>query len=87
MNEIDKILEDIPEYSRRNAVAANPKLAQAITYFMNLKAGRDPRVEHISLKWFYDHKLRDKYAGPSYDVVRRFVTDFLKLNTEGNPRG
>ncbi len=80
---IDHILAATPRPRRRNMVADNEPLALAIGDFLRLKSEEDPRVQGLTLRWFYEKKLRALYGGPSwYGTIRRYVHDDLKLNID-----
>ena len=76
---VDDLLADIPAKKSSALLAQKPELCEVIQAFLDLKNASDPRA-HVSFAWFYQNKLKDKYDGPSYDSVRRYVRDVMKLN-------
>jgi hypothetical protein len=79
-DDVEQLLDEVPEARTRNIVEDNQPLADAISYFLRLKAEGDKRA-HVSLKWFYENKLRQKYGGPkSIDTVRKYARDVLGLD-------
>ena len=76
-DDVEQLLDEVPEVRTRNIIEDNKPLADAISYFLRLKAEGDPRA-HVSLKWFFENKLRPKYGGPkTVDTVRKFARDVL----------
>lgn len=76
---VDQLLASVPPPKSNAVLSSKPELMAAIRRFLELKAAGDPRA-HMSLAWFYTHKLRAMYNGPSIDAVRRFVSQVLRLN-------
>ena len=78
---VDKLLESTPPTVRRSMIVDMPELAEAIKYFLELKAAGHPSAKHITLRWFYIHKLREKFDGPLWlGTVRKYVREILKLD-------
>ena len=84
---VNDLLDDVTVPGRRSIVADNEPLADAILQFLQLKATGHPKAVHISLKWFYENKLRPEFGGPqTMDTVRSYVRNILKLDpATGNP--
>lgn len=75
--EVDIMLEDCITY-KPGMIELNAPLAEAIEYFMQLRAAEDKRVGHITLAWFYEKKLRPKFGGPKkIDTVKKFIREVL----------
>ena len=75
---VDDLLGEVQIPSRRNVISDNKDLAQAIEHFLDLKLRSDPRVQGLTLSWFYTHKLRDRFSGPrTMDTVRAYVRNIL----------
>lgn len=84
--DIEALLDEIPQSKVRNIVEQNEPLADAIEYFLRLKAEGDPRA-HVSLKWFYEQKLRDRFGGPkTVDTVRKFAREILGRDPQTGKR-
>lgn len=80
--EVDIMLEDC-SYRKPGMIERNEKLAKAIEHFMDLKRAIDPRVEHVTLAWFYEKKLRPKFDGPKkIETVKIFVREILKCDPQ-----
>lgn len=80
-NIVDELLERTPPPVRRNMIIDMPELAAAIKYFLELKAAGNSSAKHITLRWFYIHKLREQFGGPLWvGTVRRYVREILKLD-------
>lgn len=78
---VDKLLETTPPLKRRNMIIDMPELGEAIKYFLELKAAGNESAKHITLRWFYIHKLREQFDGPLWlGTVRRYVREVLKLD-------
>lgn len=78
---VDELLSEIDPPAPRSVIIDNPELATAIKYFLDQKANGNPAAKHITLTWFYAHKLREKFNGPAgTTTVRRYVRDILKLD-------
>jgi hypothetical protein len=78
---VDELLEHTSPPTRRNMVIDMPELAAAIKYFLELKAVGHPSAKHITLRWFYIHKLREQFDGPMwFGTVRRYVREVMKLD-------
>lgn len=85
-NIVDQLLNEVDAPRKRNVIADNKPLADAIKYFLELKRTGDEKVKHLSLAWFYRTKLRDRFDGPkTLDTVRTFVREILKVDLDGNP--
>lgn len=71
----------------KNMVSDNKPLADAILEFLQLKATGHPKAAHLTLRWFYEHKLRAEFGGPRwFGTVRKYVREILKLDpATGNP--
>lgn len=81
-DEVDALLEDCNP-RKPGMIEKNKPLAKAITHFMKLKFNEDERVEHVSLAWFYENKLRPKYNGPKkIETVKKFISEVLMLDPE-----
>lgn len=84
--DVESLLDEVPLGKRRNIIEQNKPLADAIEYFLRLKADGDRRA-HVTLKWFYENKLRDKFDGPNtMDTVRKFVRGFLGRDPQTGKR-
>ncbi len=77
---VDQLLSECKLPQQRNMVNDNGPLAEAITYFLKLKAAGDEQVRHLDLAWFYREKLQARFDGPSIDTVRTYVRKFLKVD-------
>lgn len=88
-NVVDDLLNDIPDDARprrKNLIAdRRPALGDAIKRFLELKAAGDERARGLTLRWFYNNKLRDRFDGPGMDTVRAYVRDWLGLDLDGKP--
>ena len=73
---VDTILDSLPETPRRNAVASNPPLAEAIVYVLDKIEGGE--LAQGMLTRIYDPHLREEFNGPVIDTVRTYVRHFLK---------
>jgi len=65
-----------------NGVAQNVELAEAVEHFLDLKRDNDDRVRGLSFEWFYIHKLRPRFDGPSINTARRYVREHLKRDVK-----
>lgn len=77
---LEQLLADVPrgQPTRKNVVAENVPLANAIQEFLTLKAAEDDRVSGVTLAWFFEHKLRPAFGGPVwFGTVRSYVRNFL----------
>lgn len=80
-NIVDQLLESTPSPVRRNMITDMPELAEAIKYFLELKASGHASAKHISLRWFYTHKLREQFDGPRWlGTVYKYAREVLKLD-------
>jgi hypothetical protein len=78
---VNELLKDLPPPRRTNMINDNPELGEAIKYFLEQKAAGNPAMKHITLRWFYMHKLRDRFDGPLWlGTVRKYVREELKLD-------
>lgn len=78
---VDQLLKDVELPKPTSVINGNPELGAAIKYFLELKAAGDAAAKHVTLSWFYEHKLRDEFDGPRYvGTVRAYVRKVLKLN-------
>tara|TARA_R110000803_G_scaffold20201_18_gene52304 strand:- start:559 stop:846 length:288 start_codon:yes stop_codon:yes gene_type:complete len=69
---IEDLLADLPPRKIRSVLHSKPELIEDMIYFLRLKASGDERA-HVTPKWFYEHKLREKYDGPSFETVRNYL--------------
>ena len=84
--DVESLLDEVPENKVRNVIEDNKPLAEAVEYFLRLKAEGDPRA-HVTLKWFYEQKLRDRFKGPkSVDTVRKFAREILRRDPQTGKR-
>lgn len=78
---VDQLLSESCPPRLRNMVNDNRPLAEAITYFLKMKASGAEQVKHIDLAWFYREKLQVRFEGPSsIDTVKAYVRKFLKVD-------
>lgn len=78
--EVDNILAGMPvptgDLPKRNAVASNPRLAEAVAYCLDKIRSGELR---ISLSRLYNEKLRAAFNGPrAFDTVKTYVRLFLR---------
>lgn len=78
---VDALLDTVPKRKATRALDSKPDLVKAIARFLDLKKEGDERA-HVTFAWFYRNKLRSAFDGPSYDAVRRYVTDVMSRNIE-----
>lgn len=78
---VDEMLSESCPPKWRNMINDNKPLAEAIRYFLKLKAANVEHVQHISMAWFYREKLQARFDGPSsIDTVKAYVRKFLKVD-------
>jgi hypothetical protein len=83
--QVEDFLAKVPKKQQISVVAANADLAAALAHFMKLKGADDPRA-HVTLNWFYNNVLRDKFDGPCITTVKNYVRDFLKVDFKTGKR-
>lgn len=75
--DVEELLNNLPSRPGARTLDNMPDLVAAVEHFLTLKANHDPRAS-MSLCWFYQKGgLRDRFSGPSWDAVRRYVQDVL----------
>jgi hypothetical protein len=61
-------------------VCQSRELSRAISHFLDLRAAGKTM---LYLSWFYEHRLRDEFGGPSIGTVLRHVRTCLRRSPTG----